>query len=78
MEPLIPLLDTTLLTNARGELRVSYQLLTAIHSADRIDGGEDAIAIMNEKPMSVIQPDHFPQLRQGPRCTGMSGHIQMQ
>lgn len=36
-EPLIPLLDTTLLTNAPGEPRVGNQLLTEIHSADRID-----------------------------------------
>ena len=34
---LIPLLDTTLLTNARGEPRVGRQVLTEIHSADRID-----------------------------------------
>lgn len=36
-EPLIPLLDTTLLTNAPGEPRVGHQLLTEIDSADRID-----------------------------------------
>ena len=36
-EPLIPLLDTTLLTNAPGEPRVGSQLLTEINSADRID-----------------------------------------
>jgi len=36
-EPLIPLLDTTLLTNAPGEPRVGHQVLTEIHSADRID-----------------------------------------
>lgn len=36
-EPLIPLLDTTLLTNAPGEPRVGSQLLTEIESADRID-----------------------------------------
>jgi superfamily II DNA or RNA helicase/HKD family nuclease len=35
--PLIPLLDTTLLTNAPGEPRVGNQLLTEIDSADRID-----------------------------------------
>jgi superfamily II DNA or RNA helicase/HKD family nuclease len=35
--PLIPLLDTTLLTNAPGEPRVGHQLLTEIASADRID-----------------------------------------
>jgi superfamily II DNA or RNA helicase/HKD family nuclease len=36
-EPLIPLLDTTLLTNAPGEPRVGRQLYTEIDSADRID-----------------------------------------
>jgi HKD family nuclease len=35
--PLIPLLDTTLLTNAPGEPRVGHQVLTEIVSADRID-----------------------------------------
>ena len=35
--PLIPLLDTTLLTNAPGEPRVGSQLLTEVCSADRID-----------------------------------------
>ncbi|MCP3920217.1 MAG: DUF3427 domain-containing protein [bacterium] len=35
--PLIPLLDTTLLTNAPGEPRVGKQLQTEIDSADRID-----------------------------------------
>jgi hypothetical protein len=36
-EPLVPLLDTTLLTNAPGEPSVGSQLRTEIHSADRID-----------------------------------------
>jgi superfamily II DNA or RNA helicase/HKD family nuclease len=36
-QPLIPLLDTTLLTNAPGEPRVGNQLATEIQSADRID-----------------------------------------
>lgn len=35
--PLIPLLDTTLLTNAPGEPRIGRQLLTEIKSAQRID-----------------------------------------
>lgn len=35
--PLVPLLDTTLLTNAPGEPRVGRQLLTEIESADTID-----------------------------------------
>ena len=36
-EPLIPLLDTTLLTNAPGEPRVGHQIIAEIPSADRID-----------------------------------------
>jgi superfamily II DNA or RNA helicase/HKD family nuclease len=36
-EPLIPLLDTTLLTNAPGEPRVGHQVVTEIESADRVD-----------------------------------------
>lgn len=36
-QPLIPLLDTTLLTNAPGEPTVGSQLRTEIGSADRID-----------------------------------------
>ena len=35
--PLIPLLDTTLLTNSPGEPRVGHQIQTEIASADRID-----------------------------------------
>lgn len=35
--PLIPLLDTTLLTNAPGEPRVGHQVVSEIDSADRID-----------------------------------------
>jgi superfamily II DNA or RNA helicase/HKD family nuclease len=35
--PLIPLLDTTLLTNAPGEPRVGHQILTEIESAQGID-----------------------------------------
>ena len=37
LEPLTPLLDTTLLTNAPGEPRVGNQVLAEIDSADRID-----------------------------------------
>jgi superfamily II DNA or RNA helicase len=36
-EPLIPLLDTTLLTNAPGEPNLGHQVTTEIASADRID-----------------------------------------
>ena len=35
--PLIPLLDTALLTNAPGEPRLGSQVLAEVHSADRID-----------------------------------------
>ena len=35
--PMIPLLDTTLLTNSRGEPNVGHQIRTEIASADRID-----------------------------------------
>ena len=35
--PLIPLLDTTLLTNSPGEPRVGMQILTEIESADAVD-----------------------------------------
>lgn len=35
--PLIPLLDTTLLTNSPGEPRVGHQIQTEIASSDRID-----------------------------------------
>ncbi|MEZ5143215.1 MAG: DUF3427 domain-containing protein [Acidimicrobiales bacterium] len=36
-QPLVPLLDTTLLTNSPGEPRVGSQLVAEIESADRID-----------------------------------------
>lgn len=36
-KPMIPLLDTTLLTNAPGEPRVGHQIQAEIASADRID-----------------------------------------
>ena len=36
-QPLIPLLDTTLLTNAPDEPRVGHQIVAEIRSADRID-----------------------------------------
>lgn len=35
--PLIPLLDSTILTNSPGEPRIGTQILAEIHSADRID-----------------------------------------
>jgi superfamily II DNA or RNA helicase len=36
-EPATPLLDTTLLTNAPGEPRIGFQLVSELPSADRID-----------------------------------------
>ena len=48
--PLIPLLDTTLLTNAPGEPNVGSQLLTEVDSADRID------VVMAFIRMSGIRP----------------------
>src|SRR5262249_3825342 len=35
--PRTPLLDTTLLTNSPGDPRVGHEILSEIHSADRID-----------------------------------------
>lgn len=49
--PLIPLLDTTLLTNAPGEPRVGSQLLAEIHSADRIDVVMAFIRMSGIRPM---------------------------
>jgi superfamily II DNA or RNA helicase len=37
VQPLTPLLDTTLLTNSRGEPRIGAQILSEIDTADRID-----------------------------------------
>jgi len=51
-QPLIPLLDTTLLTNAPGEPRVGRQILAEIHSADRID------VVMAFIRQSGIEPLH--------------------
>jgi superfamily II DNA or RNA helicase len=48
--PLIPLLDTTLLTNAPGEPRVGSQVLAEVHSADRID------VVMAFVRLSGVQP----------------------
>jgi|KBSMisStandDraft_5_1062788.scaffolds.fasta_scaffold24113_2 superfamily II DNA or RNA helicase/HKD family nuclease len=51
-QPLIPLLDTTLLTNSPGEPRVGRQILAEIHSADRID------VVMAFIRQSGIEPLH--------------------
>lgn len=49
--PLIPLLDTTLLTNAPGEPRVGSQLATEIESADAIDVVMAFIRFSGIRPM---------------------------
>jgi superfamily II DNA or RNA helicase/HKD family nuclease len=51
--PLIPLLDTTLLTNAPGEPRVGHQILTEIRSADRIDV---VIAFIRRSGIAPLMP----------------------
>lgn len=61
-EPLIPLLDTALLTNSPGEPRVGSQLLTEIHSADRID-----------VVMAFIRRSGIVPLREALRMHGESG-----
>lgn len=48
--PLVPLLDTTILTNAPGEPRVGRQLLAEVDSADRVD------VVMAFVRMSGIRP----------------------
>jgi hypothetical protein len=50
-EPLIPLLDTALLTNAPGEPRVGHQVVAEIASADRIDFVMAFIRRSGIKPM---------------------------
>ncbi|MET7420395.1 DUF3427 domain-containing protein [Dactylosporangium sp. NPDC005555] len=49
--PLIPLLDTTLLTNAPGEPRVGSQILTEIASAEAIDVVMAFIRLSGIRPM---------------------------
>ena len=50
-EPLIPLLDTALLTNAPGEPRVGHQVVAEIPSADRIDFIMAFIRLSGIRPM---------------------------
>jgi superfamily II DNA or RNA helicase/HKD family nuclease len=50
-EPLIPLLDTALLTNAPGEPRVGHQIVAEIPSADRIDFIMAFIRLSGIRPM---------------------------
>ncbi len=49
--PMIPLLDTTLLTNAPGEPRVGRQVMAEIESADRIDVVMAFIRVSGIRPM---------------------------
>jgi len=49
--PLIPLLDTTLLTNAPGEPRVGRQVIAEIDSADQIDVVMAFIRVSGIRPM---------------------------
>lgn len=56
--PLIPLLDTTLLTNAPDEPRVGHQIVTEIHSADRIDIVMAFIRHSGIRPMLGALRDH--------------------
>ena len=55
--PLIPLLDTTLLTNAPGEPRVGNQLLAEIHSADRVDVVMAFVRLSGIRPRAIA-PNH--------------------
>jgi hypothetical protein len=52
-EPLIPLLDTTLLTNAPGEPRVGRPILAETLSADRIDM---VIAFVRRSGIATLLP----------------------
>ncbi|MDT4987931.1 MAG: hypothetical protein QOI74_2025 [Micromonosporaceae bacterium] len=56
--PLIPLMDTTLLTNAPGEPRVGSQVLTEIESADSIDLVMAFIRTSGLFPMIAALRDH--------------------
>ena len=56
--PLTPLLDTTLLTNAPHEPRVGHQILTEIHSADRIDVVMAFIRRSGIRPMMAALKKH--------------------
>lgn len=56
--PLIPLLDTTLLTNAPGEPRVGHQLKAEIASADRIDVVMAFIRLTGINPLKEVLARH--------------------
>ena len=64
--PLIPLLDTTLLTNAPGEPRVGSQILAEIESADSIDV---VMAFVRRSGLLPLRGGPARALRPGPaRC----------
>ena len=56
--PLIPLLDTTLLTNSPGEPRVGHQILTEVRSADHIDVVMAFIRRSGIAPLLTALRDH--------------------
>lgn len=56
--PLIPLLDTTLLTNAPGEPRVGSQILTEIESADSIDVVMAFVRTSGLRPLAPALREH--------------------
>jgi superfamily II DNA or RNA helicase/HKD family nuclease len=56
--PMIPLLDTTLLTNAPGEPRVGSQVLTEIESADAIDLVMAFIRTSGLMPIAEVLREH--------------------
>jgi superfamily II DNA or RNA helicase len=57
-KPLIPLLDTTLLTNAPGEPRVGHQIEAEIASADRIDVVMAFIRLTGINPLKAALKRH--------------------
>ncbi|MCB9902860.1 MAG: DUF3427 domain-containing protein [Planctomycetes bacterium] len=57
-EPLIPLLDTTLLTNSPGEPRVGKQIETELDSADRVDVVMAFIRMSGVRPLLSALEKH--------------------
>ena len=64
-QPLIPLLDTTLLTNSPGEPRVGSQIHDEIESADRIDVVMAFVRRTGVRPLAEQLRAHC---RRGARC----------
>ncbi|HEB53882.1 MAG TPA: DUF3427 domain-containing protein, partial [bacterium] len=62
-EPLIPLLDTTLLTNAPGEPHVGRQLCAEVDSADRIDVVMAFIRLSGIRPLREALHRHCERKR---------------